>query len=379
MMKILFVIMLIAVSAIAGQAQTKVAVGNIISAERIVKNAPFSADAINESMQMLPDGNRIVRRSTSHLYRDSEGRYRREDLPKQLGLDSTVIDMPESTSIIDPVAGFRYTLNPKTKTVRQSPFRSVFEYKLKSELYEKMKTDLYKEKEKAIEKEAKAKAVQDAQNSTDADTGEKAAERAKRAEARRDEMETRAAERAKQAEARKTQMAERKAELEKKIRANGDLAATISAATAAGTYAPYVPYSQMSSKYETKTESLGVQNIEGVQAEGTRSTTTIPAGAIGNERAIDVVYEKWYSKDLQMTILSKHNDPRSGEQTYRLTNIRRDEPPASLFTPPADYKLIESGAPKPRAVVVPKPATVIKVAPLSATAPAAPKKANEQQ
>jgi hypothetical protein len=94
------------------------------------------------------------------------------------------------------------------------------------------------------------------------------------------------------------------------------------------------------SKWDTRTEQLGVQNIEGIDAEGTRTVTTIPAGAIGNERPIEITYEKWYSNDLQLVVMSKHNDPRFGEQTYRLTNIVRSEPDPSLFTPPQGYKLI---------------------------------------
>jgi hypothetical protein len=351
MMKTWLVIAMLIFSAAAANAQiAAVSVGKIISAEKIVKNAPFSADAVSESVQTLADGNRIVRRTTSHLYRDGEGRFRREDMPKQLGLAGTVIDMPESISIIDPVGGFRYTLNPKTNTVRQSSFRSAFDFKLKSELNYKLKmeSDKVKEATKQVEKDSKAMSEQDAQNAGNAKSAERAEERAKRDEAR------------------KEQMAVRKAELEKRIQERVTAATTIAA-----------PYA-VSSKYETKTESLGVQNVEGVQAEGTRSTTTIPAGAIGNEREIEVVYEKWYSKDLQLTVTSKHNDPRTGEQSYRLTNIRRDEPPASLFSPPADYKLIEDGGPKPRAVVIAKPVTVIKVAPMAPTTPAVPKKSNEQ-
>ena len=93
-------------------------------------------------------------------------------------------------------------------------------------------------------------------------------------------------------------------------------------------------------KWETRTEQLGVQNIEGVEAEGTRTITTIPADAIGNERPIEIMYEKWYSSELQLVVMSKHSDPRFGEQTYRLTNIVRSEPDPSLFTPPQGYKLI---------------------------------------
>jgi len=84
----------------------------------------------------------------------------------------------------------------------------------------------------------------------------------------------------------------------------------------------------------------GTQNIEGIEAEGTRTITTIPADAIGNERPIEITYEKWYSKELQLVVMSKHNDPRFGEQTYRLTNIVRSEPDSSLFTVPNGYKLI---------------------------------------
>lgn len=88
-----------------------------------------------------------------------------------------------------------------------------------------------------------------------------------------------------------------------------------------------------------KSESLGKQTIEGVVAEGTRSIQTIPAGEIGNDRPIEIVSERWYSPELQTVVLSKHTDPRQGETTFRLTNLRREEPAKSLFEVPADYTL----------------------------------------
>lgn len=91
-----------------------------------------------------------------------------------------------------------------------------------------------------------------------------------------------------------------------------------------------------------KTESLGKQNVEGVEAEGTRNTVEIPAGEIGNERAIEIVFERWYSPELQLVVMTKHSDPRFGETTYRLTNISRAEPARELFELPADYTLQES-------------------------------------
>jgi len=89
---------------------------------------------------------------------------------------------------------------------------------------------------------------------------------------------------------------------------------------------------------DVKHESLGVQTIEGVSAEGTRDTRTIPAGAIGNEKPIVITSETWTSPDLQTVVLSKRNDPRFGETVYKLTGITRSEPDPSLFQPPSNLK-----------------------------------------
>lgn len=85
------------------------------------------------------------------------------------------------------------------------------------------------------------------------------------------------------------------------------------------------------------TTSLGTQVINGVSAEGTRTTRTIPAGAIGNTNPIVITVERWYSPDLQTVVMMKRDDPRMGETTFQLTNIQRQEPDASLFQVPSDY------------------------------------------
>jgi hypothetical protein len=90
---------------------------------------------------------------------------------------------------------------------------------------------------------------------------------------------------------------------------------------------------------QVKHEVLGTQTIEGVSAEGKRETVTIPADQIGNERAIEIVSETWYSPELHTVVLRKHSDPRMGETTFRLTEIKRNEPDASLFQPPAGTKV----------------------------------------
>jgi hypothetical protein len=88
---------------------------------------------------------------------------------------------------------------------------------------------------------------------------------------------------------------------------------------------------------DVKTESLGIQTMEGVSVEGKRVTRTIPAGQIGNVEPIVTVSEVWYSPDLQVVVMSKHSDPRFGETTYQLTGIQRDEPDPSLFQVPPGY------------------------------------------
>jgi hypothetical protein len=88
-------------------------------------------------------------------------------------------------------------------------------------------------------------------------------------------------------------------------------------------------------------EDLGTQTINGVVAKGTRSTITIPAGQIGNDRALQVVNERWYSDDLAMLVKSSNSDPRFGTTDFELTNISRAAPDPSLFQVPSDYSVSE--------------------------------------
>jgi hypothetical protein len=93
------------------------------------------------------------------------------------------------------------------------------------------------------------------------------------------------------------------------------------------------------------TESLGAQTMEGVLVEGTKTTMIIPEGSQDNDRPITVVNERWISPDLDITILSKDNNPRYGEITTRLTNIDVSNPVLSLFQPPPDYKIVDETEP----------------------------------
>ena len=96
---------------------------------------------------------------------------------------------------------------------------------------------------------------------------------------------------------------------------------------------------------QATTVSLGTQMIEGVSAEGTRTTSTIPAGAMGNQQPIMITFERWYSPDLLTDVKTVRSNPFEGTTTYMLTNLKRGEPDASLFTVPSDYKMMMAGGP----------------------------------
>jgi hypothetical protein len=96
---------------------------------------------------------------------------------------------------------------------------------------------------------------------------------------------------------------------------------------------------------EVSAEDLGTQTMEGVMVTGVRTTRTIPAGQMGNEKPITIVSEVWTSPELKVVVSSKRSDPRMGEQTFQLTNIVRAEPDAALFTVPADFKIVDGPQP----------------------------------
>jgi hypothetical protein len=95
----------------------------------------------------------------------------------------------------------------------------------------------------------------------------------------------------------------------------------------------------MQFKLTPKSDPLGQQFIEGVNAEGTRTTATIETGQIGNDRPIQIVDERWYSHELETTVKWTHSDPRTGHETLQLTNISRVEPSPDLFQVPPGYQV----------------------------------------
>lgn len=269
---------------------------------KLVKGAPYSAQAINESVQTLAGGNRIVRQNTSTIYRDSEGRTRREQSISVVGGFSAAGEPAQTTFINDPVAGVNYILDAKNRTARKIDYSARM-------AAEKRMVETMKAKTEAM----KGKTAESGASADEKIAAEKmAAAKAAGAGEFRFEMKT-----------------------------GGPGAGPVIARGGPGGPG----FVMMGNKKNTRKEELGKQTIEGVEAEGTRYTTTIAAGEIGNEQPIEMVFESWFSPELQTVVMSKHSDPRSGENTYRLTNINRTEPPHSLFEVPADYTIHEAGPP----------------------------------
>jgi hypothetical protein len=267
-----------------------------------VVGAPYSAEAVSESVQVLADGNRIVRRSAYQVYRDGKGRTRREEL----GPDGQVLTI----AISDPANGTSFMFDPAANVARRTGVATFV-----SSGGVAGDTTSTKEITLTFSPESKAHAELKAAQEADLKARQHAELKA-----------------AQEADLKAKQHAEHAAAevAAAKPHATGEHVAisTVGPVTwvAAGAAGASLPATK---------EDLGQQVLEGVTARGTRTTTVIPAGAIGNELPITVTSEEWFSPDLNVLVMTKHADPRSGETTYRLTGITRGEPDPSLFELPA--------------------------------------------
>lgn len=250
------------------------------------KGAPYAAESVTETIQVLADGNRIVNKQTGKEYRDSEGRMRRDSTIQPAGPWVAGSKTSMMSMIDDPVSGEHITLNHDDKTAY------------------KMKTPALIHEPLAIS------------------TSEKSVQQEVRKEVR---IETR-----------------------RESSSSGGTATAIATAEVAGSI-PHQQHTMTWVHAEggegvtPKVEQLGKRIIEGVECEGTKEVVTIEAGKIGNERPLEIVTERWQSPELGVDVLRKHSDPRFGETNYRLQGIVRGEQPRSLFEVPADYKAEELG------------------------------------
>jgi hypothetical protein len=235
----------------------------------VVKGKPYSADTATETVQTLGDGNRIVHRTVSKFYRDSDGRTRRE---QTFGNVDPEHPSPHEVKVFvdDPVSGSAFVLDPASKSA-----------------------DKVMRSSEALNEGAAQDDGARIMIKSDRDDGEQATA-ARMLVKFRDEH-------------------------------SGD---------------PNTPVVRFEDDKRSVTrEDLGTRTIEGVDCTGTRTTTTIPAGAIGNEKAIAIVRETWYSQSIAAVVESTTDDPRYGKTTYQLTNVQLSEPARSLFDPPADFKI----------------------------------------
>lgn len=260
---------------------------------KLVKGAPYSAQAVTETVQTFTDGNRIINKSSAAVYRDSQGRTRREQTLKAIGPFASGGEPPVTVFINDPVAGTSYTLDTRTQTAHK-----LFPTRFRIASTSKQTTDELK-----------------------------AAVDSKGAEVRVLGGDQVMLERSTAAGSQPFKIA---------IESGGNDKRLMEAGVAMGMTS--------ARNRNARTESLGKQNIGGVEAEGTRTIVTIPAGDIGNERAIEIVSERWYSPELQVIVMTRHSDPRFGENSYQLTNISRSEPEGDLFEVPANYVMKEPTA-----------------------------------
>ena len=271
----------------------------------LVKGVPFTGEFVTETSQTLADGNRIKSTNTPFYAWDGDGRTRREITVNMLGA-LTGNSAHQTIFINDPVAKVDYILDPQAKTARKIMVGTMMPDGGAG---------------KSLRRELMV-------HSTD---GPKAGS---------------------------TVVIERRMEDGKEVTVNhvgpgggatmermplppgivmqGETSAVVRQGMAIATSGSIAA----AGNTNYKSEQLGKRIIEGVEAEGTRTTLRIPAGQIGNERALDTVSERWYSNELKTVVLTTRTDPRTGESTYKLTNLRRGEPSRYLFELPADYKVL---------------------------------------
>jgi len=106
------------------------------------------------------------------------------------------------------------------------------------------------------------------------------------------------------------------------------------------------PPANNSMKPTTQKEDLGTDFIDGIRVRGFRTTVTYPVASFGNDRPVAMSHEYWFSDELRINLLVKRNDPRTGTQVLKLSDLRREEPDVALFDVPVDYKLVNETPPR---------------------------------
>jgi hypothetical protein len=270
-----------------------------LESSKPVLNAPYTAEAVTEVTQQLSDGNRIEQRTTATIMRDSRGRIRREQRDLALGAFVAHSDDPLVT-ITDPAAGRHLVLNYAERVAHQSQAITF----------------------PPVEAIAADGAPQRAPRPSLSVTPGPPVSQGTRLPAGEP-------------------MGMPRAVGAPEFGVTFELPAGISERAAGGVIAtPAAPRGgRDQAGLDVRTETLPSQLLEGIRVEGTRTTTVISAGSMGNALPIEIISERWYSRDLQVVMMTRRSDPRFGETVYRLTNVVRAEPPADLFRVPPDFRV----------------------------------------
>jgi hypothetical protein len=323
-----------------------------VGSTKVVKGAPYSAEVVTETNQPLADGNMISRRTSGAIYRDGQGRTRQET-PGDGNAKSIFIN--------DPVAGKQFVLTPSSRraietSVSTRPLTGTREKRLLhlggTEVRIEDGKVFIDGKEVSggkIEINAGGKDVRVEKGKVYVDGKEVVA----------GEGNSRIV--VKTIHGDESPDGFNREEVRVQVIRAGDGAMTLnmpphppqpSQAPGAIAVPPVPPLPPMPGLQTMRFENLGklgkgvttatgTKDFDGVKAEGKSTVWTIAAGEIGNRNPINVTSEAWYSPELQATVYSRYNDPRTGESIYRLAGIKRGEPAADLFTVPEDYKVRE--------------------------------------
>ncbi|MFN7694341.1 MAG: hypothetical protein ACK5O3_09900 [Burkholderiales bacterium] len=338
--------------------------GRELGGEAVVKGAPYCAMAVHESVQPLLDGNRIVRRHTSQLCRDGEGRTRHE--VQREGGNKRVY-------LRDPVAGEGWVLDPERKTARRIAMAAEGTQRsrgaeLASAQAERQRDMAERQRDMAQRHRDMAELQRDAadrwreQSERWREWAQEVAKRARDASApgeTRVHVSRQAASGAEpgvviETETR-TRTEGRPEERQREVRVIrlNDLPALPPMAPmppappmppmpalAQLAAAPGFSFSlnQADRRGPGVRTALASKDLEGVKVNGERTTWTIEAGKLGNEKPILITREVWRSPELMLVVQSRDADPRSGEVNYRLEKLKRGEPDAALMKVPTDYQ-----------------------------------------
>jgi len=334
-----------------------------VGSTRVVKGAPYSAEVVTESNQALADGNVITRRTSGAIYRDGEGRTRQESGGD--GRDRTIY-------ITDPVEAKSFVLTPGAKRAVTTSLAPTHAFAIAHEAKDRAldaarqrkvvrvnSTEVRIEDGKVF---VDGQEVRDGSVSLRSKSGKEVrVENGKVFIDGRDvtppQPPAPPSVAVRTIEAQDSGDGTRREEIRVQVVRSGDdthpappVPPVPPVPGALGPLPPTPPLPPMpgiqTMRFESTarlgrgvTTALGTKEFDGVRAEGKSTVWTIAAGEIGNRNPIHVTSESWYSPDLQITVYSRHSDPRTGESIYRLAGIKRGEPDANLFKVPEDYKL----------------------------------------